>query len=259
MLVLVKILTVVLFSFSLINIGHCDVEDLQENTNIELLSKETLFISLGSYCGPADFSRVTGFRKAAFPFDWIVSLDGEKLIRILEEDFLHFLDVRCLFPNSNGSALLNDCYHIEFVHEGGWKQEEFFANLEVLRSKYQRRIERFRNLNHYEGKVCFLRAAYIRSDDDENRFFKSKDNVEITPEHALKLYNAIEKRFPSLDFSLIIINPFASGYHDIIEEKTLLDNLFMIRAPIENVEAMKVTYKTYFTKLLENESSKRGL
>ena len=56
-------------------------------------STETpIFVSLGSYCRPAHFLKGCKMRHAAYPFDWIMSFDGEGLIKALEEDFKHFLE-----------------------------------------------------------------------------------------------------------------------------------------------------------------------
>ena len=79
-----------LFSSSLLH--AVNTEDSTLGGDIEQqVNQEPLFISLGSTCTTAHMHRECGIRKAAFPFDWIVSFDSEKLIDILEENFLHFL------------------------------------------------------------------------------------------------------------------------------------------------------------------------
>ncbi len=238
-------------------LSQCNADEIDEADRIDLeeRSKETLFVSLGSYCAPAGYAKVSDFRKAAFPFDWNVSIDGEKLIELLEDDFLHFLDDDFLVPDdliipfASGTVLLNLYYHIEFVHEGVWRGPEYFAQLEALKVKYQRRIDRFRNLGQYSGKVYFMRAAYLHSETDKHRYFKSKENIEITPEYSLRLYLALKRRFPKLDLALIVINPTFES--DIQEERRLRDDLIMIRAPIENDTLMRAAYKKFFLKLLQ--------
>ena len=53
---------------------------------------EPIFISLGSWCNVAINLRRAGMRHAAFPFDWIASVDCERFLDIFETDFEYFLD-----------------------------------------------------------------------------------------------------------------------------------------------------------------------
>ncbi len=55
-------------------------------------SESPIFVSLGSYCRPAHILKGCNMRHAAYPFDWIMSFDGEGLIRVLKDDFKYFLD-----------------------------------------------------------------------------------------------------------------------------------------------------------------------
>lgn len=230
-------------------------EDKGDNINIDEVSKETLFVSLGSWCGPAGYSGACGLRKAAFPLDWTVSMDGEKLIELIEDGFQHFIDDDFLVPDdyvipfASGTTLLNVYYHIEFVHEGVWREEEYYKNLDSLKSKYQRRVDRFNKLGEYAGKVFFMRAAYIHSLTDPHRIYKIKENIEISREYSLRLYDALKKRFPRLNFCLIIINP--TNELDIVDEERVSDGLIMIRAPTEDESVIMPAYSQFFHRLLK--------
>jgi hypothetical protein len=70
-----------------------------------------IFVSMGSTSITAHIHRECGIRKAAFPFDWLVSFDGQKLIKILEDGFLDFLNPDIL--EVSGQAVLNHYYHLE--------------------------------------------------------------------------------------------------------------------------------------------------
>ena len=220
-----------IFVFStLLNIAYCDMENHGGDIDIRELNGEALFVSLGSYCAPASLVRSCGYRKAAFPFDWNITMDGEKLIEMLENDFAYFFDDEYLMPFARGSALLHTYYHIEFVHEGVWDVDQYAPNMEILRSKYLRRIERFRQLKNYPGKVFFLRSAYIYSVEDSHRAYKFKENIEISDKQSLKLYDSLKRFFPNLDFSLLVINNHELD--SVVEEKRLSDNLIKFRAPL---------------------------
>ncbi|HSX04685.1 MAG TPA: DUF1796 family putative cysteine peptidase [Rhabdochlamydiaceae bacterium] len=215
---------------------------LGENIEQEI-SQEPLFVSLGSTCTTAHTHRECGIRKAAFPFDWIVSLNGEKLIEILEEDFLHFLDSNVL--RVLGQALLNDYYYLEFLNEGDWAGAD--NNIKAFSEKCQRRINRFRQLANYQGKVFFVRTAYPGSLSDPHRIWKVKENIEITYEYAAKLHQALKKCFPKLDFELIIINSYdGSGFS--IEEQ-LSDGILMIR-----IDGIFESYKDFYFQLLKDKN-----
>lgn len=228
---------------------RADLENIEgDDVNIGEFNRETLFVSLGSYCAPASLARSCGHRKAAFPFDWNICLDGEKLIEIFDDDFAHFLNEDYLVP-FGWATLLNTRYHLEFVHDGSWDGENGSIYMPILQSKYRRRIERFQNLRNHRGKVFFIRAAYVYSTEDRNRFYKIKENIEISEEYALKLYEAIKRYFPNLDFSLIIINNHEHQY--VKEEKRIHDSLLMVRAHYAyEVPVMQASYEIFFNELL---------
>lgn len=200
-----------LFLFLLISpFVHAEVEDEFP------LNDELLFVSLGSTCEPAHQLRFCDLRKAAFPFDWIVSFDGEAVISLLENDFRGLLNDEYFVPYGTAGHLLQTLYHLEFLHEGNFNSA-YEYQLEVLKEKYQRRVERFRSLGDYSGKVIFLRCAFKYSLTDPHRFYKFEDNIEISEEYALKLYQSLSKFFPQLDFDLIILN---NGEQEFLKSKS---------------------------------------
>ena len=200
---------IVLFSIIFVvltGMANADIEMIEgDHVNIEDFKEETLFVSLGSYCAPASLARSCGHRKAAFPFDWNISLDGEKLIEILEDRFLNFLNEEYLVP-FGWATLLNTYYRLEFVHDGYWEEKDVLVYMPILQAKYKRRIERFKNLQQHRGKVFFFRSAYVHSTEDKNRYYKIEENIEISEEYALRLHKALRAFFPNLNFTLIIIN-----------------------------------------------------
>lgn len=206
---------------------------------------EPLFVSLGSYCRTAHMQRDCGIRKAAFPFDWVRSFDGEKLIKILEEDFLHFLNPGSL--RALGQTLLNDYYYLEFLNEGDWEDADY--KMDAFSIKCQRRIHRFRQLDNYQGRVFFVRMAhpFPFSPIDPNWVWnlvgKVHENIEITQEYAEKLYHTLKNYFPNLDFGLIIMNR-----HDeecFVVERQLSGHILMIR-----ISDSFDSYKEFYSHLL---------
>jgi len=191
-------------------------------------------------------------RQAAFPFDWIDSFDGEALIEMLKEDFLDFLNEDFLAWDFGG-ALLHTRYHLEFLHEGDWRGDQYVPNMQRLKPKYQRRVERFRELANYPGKVFFIRAAYIYSVTDPHRYYKFQDNIEISDTYALRLYGALKFRFPKLNMNLIILN--SHDRQTIEEEGRLSDHILMIRSkPLQDFSPLVPSFQEFFAKLCKEEA-----
>jgi hypothetical protein len=223
---------------------YSDIENLNENLHLEELNDSILFVSLGSFCHPSHDLREYSLRRAAFPFDWIISFNGEALITILDEDFSRFLNENDF--DTYNYALLNTHYELEFLHDGNFTAGVFSGDLENLKSKYKRRINRFRKLRTFKGKVYFIRQNNPHSLTDPHRFFFNAANVEITEEYAFRLYAALKRYFPTLDFSLIIRNVYPSALS--LLEKKLHNHLFMIQ---EKEESHSAAFEQYLTQFLD--------
>lgn len=234
---------------------HADLETIEGDAiDISQLHQETMFVSLGSYCAPASLARDSGLRKAAFPLDWNISMDGEKLIEMLQDGFAHFLNEKYLTP-FGWACLLNTRYHLEFVHDGSWDGDNYSIYMPLFQEKYKRRIERFLQLKEYKGEVFFIRSAYIHSTEDLNRFYKLKENIEITEEYAIRLFKSLESIFNKLKFKLIVINNHE--FEHIVKEKKLNNRLIMARAsPWFTEPAVAKSYQEFFNELVNTEEGK---
>lgn len=188
---------------------------------------DTLYISLGSTCKIGHTLKDCGLRLRSYPFDWITTIDSEKFIDLIDTNFQFFLDKRYLHGvTKDPYPLLNIYYNIELLHEGRFDRKNFEQNIALLKEKYTRRIDRFRNLNNYDGKVVFLRHCYKNSISDLARVYHDEKNIEITEEYALRLNEKMKKLFNKLDFTLIIVNNHESS--EVIEERRI-GNVIMIR------------------------------
>ena len=214
--------------------------------------EKPIFVSLGSTCDVAHALRACDLRDEAYPFDWICSFLGHKLIQILEDDFLYFLDKRFLILGAKGPGfLLNDIYHLEFLHEGDFRGEGYGPNMEKLQEKYQRRIERFRALKDYPGTVVFIRSCYRYSNTDPHRQYYCDENLEISDELSLKLLATLEKYFDGLNFILIVINESKTGQ---FEEVKLAPNLIQLEVNFDqDVLERFLLYGNYLTSLYTSE------
>lgn len=190
--------------------------DIPEKTEIIFTNTNAppLYVSLGSCCDVALSLEFSNLRNAAFPLDWLLTIDGEKFIELIENDFQYFLDEE--FLTTHNHVLVNSYYHIEFRHD--------FEPLPELRDKYQRRINRFYKLAEYPGKVFFIRVPYQEA-TNPTLYFPNEEALHISTDMADRLNSVLKKRFPVLDFILVITNIFdESDESDLI----LTDNILRI-------------------------------
>lgn len=168
-----------------------------------IADKKPLFVSLGSGCDTAITLRDCGLRNAALPFDWLVTGNHERFIQLLDDDFKYFIDERYFIPVEDASdhpnSLKNTHYDVVFYHEGlvpyDWHDEDKYKEqIDRMRAKYKRRIERFQQLRYYPGTVYFIR-----------NFTSPAIQASWHPILAVELRCALQRYFPALDFTLVIV------------------------------------------------------
>ena len=161
-----------------------------------------IFVSLGCNCWQADALRWHSLRNAAFPFDWLFTLDADGLIKCLDEKFKYFSEESCFLRYGN-THLENTYYNFKFIHEWPYpdardSKERYEGQLEFIKKKYAKRIARFDSLRFFKGKVFFMRFFQI----DQNY----KDKWGWNTQNAQNLNNALKRFFPELDFTLVIVS-----------------------------------------------------
>lgn len=165
--------------------------------NIRKNKDETLVISIGGACLAAiEISRF-GLRHCAYPFDVIFS-ELEGVIQAIKTNFSFYLDKKYLTKKllDNSLHLYNSFYKFTFPHDlQNSNPNVDFNSIEFkeFEEKYKRRITRFNDLENFKGKVYFLRTFSQHI---------SKDN----PKEIINLRNLIFKKFPKLNFEIIVVN-----------------------------------------------------
>jgi hypothetical protein len=149
-----------------------------------------------------------GARTIAYPFDWLLTNDGDRFIELLERNFENYLE-KDSFKLAN-NILVHSYYHIEYRHE--------HEGLDQLIAKQARRVERFKELDSYSGKVVFVRIPYSEA-DNPSLFWPSAKDLIIHEDEAQRLDRALRGIFPHLNYTLLIIN------HEKKEETKMLGNL----------------------------------
>jgi tellurite resistance-related uncharacterized protein len=222
-------------------------------TTLNLCSLELppIFVSLGSDCSVASMLRSCNLKNLAYPFDWITSHDSEGLIKLLDEDFRCLLDDEYLAPIIHPNApaesiLMNTRYNLWFVHDGNIQKSSDI--IRALKEKYNTRLNRFRDLSQFQGKVYFVREARQFTLGDQS-IFVSFDNHEISSEYALQLREALQRFFPYLHMHLIIINH--SSEPGFFNEENLFEGVSMLRLdPKESILKLHRKYHLFFNRLI---------
>ena len=182
------------FLFLWISFGKVQATSIEE-------FHEPMIISLGSHCEVADAIKSNKFRVTAFPFDWLLTIDLNQFLSLLEEDFAFLMDRAYLNQQPDGSVI-NTKYNVHFRHDW-FTDRDFEEYFPEINEKYERRIHRFRELNEYKKKVYFIRAPFDPSLTSDPI---SKEHQKIDCNNAEALRNTLRQKFPNLDFHLVIIN-----------------------------------------------------
>ena len=206
--------------------------------------KNPIFVSLGNKCWTAQALQLYKLRECSFPFDWLLTLDDDGLNRALDEDFAYFTDKDCFSPNDyHPIAVGNNHYGMIFTHDWPFPnneltEERYHQHLDIIKVKYQRRIERFRKLRNYKGKVFFFRTFSTYSDIIGEYGWNA--------EKVKKLKACLDHYFPNLDFTLVILSCSDPDISEIGEVKGVME--FKIKELY-----IQENYLNMFTQLLNFE------
>lgn len=227
-----------LLCFALSNLGKLEAEHLDKKL------ETPIFISLGSHCEVVHHMTGNNLRSAAFPLDWLLTLDFAGLLSLLQEDFALFMDENHLIQDSEGTVF-NTYYRIVFLHElHDWTDRDFAKHYPEIREKYRRRINRFKECNYNKGKAYFIRAAYDL-DINPNTPTLTKESSKVDRFQAEALKDVLRQKFPNLDFYLVIINYAEEQADDIIGIDRVLE--FKVQKTCK-----KEDYASIFQRLIEH-------
>ena len=203
-------------------------------------NKPYLFVSLGCNCWQAQALRAHSLRDAAFPFDWLFTLDNDCLIRCLDEKFKNFFKESYFLRD--GSNLENTYYKFKFTHDWPYgslpvNAERYQGQLAFMKVKYTRRIARFDNIRFFKGKVFFMRC--LKTDPNY------KGEWGWNAQSARNLKDALRRFFPELNFTLVIV----SCTDKTVSEIGNIDGVKEYKISDLTAENFK-TYKTMFMDLI---------
>ncbi len=125
-------------------------------------TKVANIISLGSFCSVAQELERMGLRSHSSPFDWLITKQLKTVLALIEHHFEGFLDEAELLQSSiYRNVYKNTTTKIEFYHDFN-KYKSLHAQMDAVREKYSRRIERF--YADIQKPTLFIRYIADRND-----------------------------------------------------------------------------------------------
>ena len=198
------------------------------------------YLTIGYDCSPAGALKVLNLREFALPFDWVIS-NIKFLQRCFETNFEYFH--KKLTFNYNKTRLI-DHYGFQFPHDypltnmtnfennigegvfgeerGKFITEKWSDYYDTVLDKYNRRIERFKNiindtkpiivLCRYNTKdVLELQELFIKYCKNKNIYFVNSCNELFENEYIKNIYTEKDNKWND-------INIWKEGIDDIIKK-----------------------------------------
>ena len=198
------------------------------------------YLTIGYDCSPAAALRGLNLREFALPFDWVVS-NIKSLQKCFETNFVDFH--KKLVFNYNKTRLI-DYYGFQFPHDyplthmtnfennigegvfgeenGKFITDKWYHYYGVVLDKYNRRIERFKNiindtkpiivLCRYNTKdVLELQELFIKYCKNKNIYFVNSCNELFENEYIKNIYTEKDNKWND-------INIWKEGIDDVIKK-----------------------------------------
>jgi len=154
----------------------------------EIKGPYDVIIGLGSWCGPALHLRRHNLRRFSFPFDWVLSYSLTDAIRLLENRFKDFMEMKnmCLkdgygnyindgvknSPNSGGSEIVktyiieDTYYNIISVHDFTIiPNQDWTEQYPAYKEKLTSRINKFLEVIAASQSVLFVRFGPVTENE----------------------------------------------------------------------------------------------
>lgn len=128
------------------------------------MKKYSNIISLGHFCSVALELERVGLRDSSMPFDWLITDNFEKVIELIDTHFMSFLVEDSLHQDETNKAYYHDYDNgISFYHDFTGLID-IGEQIESVRNKYMRRIEKFYQKISYP--TLFIRYVASQQEAD---------------------------------------------------------------------------------------------
>tara|TARA_B110000285_G_C15020151_1_gene561122 strand:+ start:206 stop:886 length:681 start_codon:yes stop_codon:yes gene_type:complete len=158
------------------------------NPNNFVIKNDYVAVPFGHCCSSALACKYANIRNFSLPFDWVVPLFPDKIVKVLENNFNDFIpDVR--------NGIFHNKYDIKLAH--------FNRNINNGIEEYKRRIDRFIDIINQPKKIYFV---YINEDYlFDNNYRENEFNDKIFNE-MLELEKFITNKYINIDYNILYFN-----------------------------------------------------
>jgi len=194
-------------------------EEVEKQVNLnEIKGSYDAIFSLGNLCLTSIQLKKHNLRPYSGVLDWVASPDLSKVINLLENRFIGFLDyenLRVLGYADKYICVSDDGYRIVSNHDFGIDEntlENLWSYHEVMK-KYNRRIKRFLEEMNQAKNILFVRT-------------------EATFEEVSKLHEVLSD-LVAHDFKILIVNH--TDTQELVEKNWPLDKVCAVELPNEDI------------------------
>lgn len=193
-------------------------------------------ISLGSFCSPALEIERFGFRDFSYPFDWVLSKSFMSVLKLIQTNFEDFIPDELYQVEDARYIYVNKKMNIWFVHDfDEWSP--LCEQIEVVRDKYARRIQRFNEAIRQE--TIFLR--YIENNDELNYVNENYSSIR----NYLRTYNKENEIIFIANFDLKRTNDFEIPIYYVYKDiDDSVARSFLNQLP----QLVEMLYECYYSK-----------
>ena len=145
--------------------------------------KYDLIFSCGSFCGVSFALRNNGLQFESYPFDWLLNFSPILFAKYLKNNFTtYFLKENLVFdsektPTDNiaWSVYKDKTNNVEYLHFFE-KQLSFDKNYEILKKKFNKRIDRLLKRIKEAGKILLIYAS--KNPEEYDKILESFNEIE---------------------------------------------------------------------------------
>jgi hypothetical protein len=158
------------------------------NPNNFVIQNDYYIIPFGHRCSSAIACKYANIRKFSLPFDWTIPLFPNKIQKVLENKFQHFI------PDVHNGVYHNK-YEFALAH--------FNSNIDNGIEEYKRRIVRFNDIINQSKKIYFI---YINEDYLYASSYRQDEFNEHIFNQMLELERYIKEKYINIDYNILYFN-----------------------------------------------------
>lgn len=158
------------------------------NPNNFVIKNDYVIIPFGHRCSSALACKYANIRNFSLPFDWTYPLFPNKIVKVLENNFIDFI------PDVH-NGIFHNKYDFLLAH--------FNPNINDGVEEYKKRIDRFIDIINQPKKIYFV---YINEDYLYNNSYRENEFNDKIFNEMLELEKFITNKYINIDYNILYFN-----------------------------------------------------